>query len=89
MANGSDIVTEMNYREKIEKMPSRERSIFTAMQVYEIRLDVSKNKARICALEHPPKKKILAFGSSLLAIIASIIYSLGVWCGWWTAPPHT
>jgi len=88
MPNGNDMVTEMNYREKIEKMPARERSIFTAMQVYEIRIDVTGNKGRIYKLEHPPKNKLVAFSASLVAFIVAVIYSLGTWCGWWPAPPQ-
>lgn len=84
MANGNDMVNELNYRESIEKMPARKLATFTAMQVYETNIKIVDHGRRLYSLEHPSKKRQLTFGATLITAITSILYAIGAKCGWWT-----
>ena len=83
MANGNELINELNYQEKIEKMPARKLATFTAMRVYETNLTVADHEKRIRKMETPSIKKRLTFGGSAIAFVSAIFYALGVKLGWW------
>lgn len=85
MSNGKELINELNYRQLIEKMPPKELSLFTALQVYEVNINLGKHVADKSA--HPPnqptKKRQLAFGGTIATAVVAGFYALGKQLGWW------
>ena len=88
MANGNEIINELNYRELIEKMPPKKLSQFTALQTYENNITLQKHETRLTAIEShlpsfPSKKRQAAFGGTIVTAIVAAFYTLGKQFGWW------
>ena len=84
MSNGKEMINELNYSELIENMPSKKRSIFTAMQVYELSITLKSHITdKELHLTHPTKKRRLASGSTIVTAVVAGFYTLGRQLGWW------
>ena len=90
MPNGEHLVTELDYREHIERMKPRELAVFTAMQVYESHVIIQSHDHRLEMLEKrssqyrkPSKKRQATFTGSLVAFLSGVLYAMGIRFGWW------
>ncbi len=88
MANGKEMINELNYRELIEKMPPKKLSQFTALQTYENSITLSKHEKRLDTIEarlpnRPSKRRLSVFTGSIVAFVASLLYAMGSRLSWW------
>lgn len=88
MANGKELINELNYRQLIEQMPPKELSRFTALQTYENNITLQKHASRLDVIEtrlpvHPTKKKQVAFGGTIVTAAVAAFYTVGRQFGWW------
>lgn len=88
MSNGKEIINSLNYRQLIEAMPAKERSLFTALQTYENNITLQKHDLRLTVIEdrlppRPTKRRRFAFGGTIVTAIVAAFYTLGRQLGWW------
>jgi len=79
MPNGKDMIAELEFMERIKKMPERELQEFTARETYFTRLKVDKNSNRLDVLESSAKialGKASGIGGAVGAGIGTAIYFL-------------
>jgi len=75
MANGKEMINELDYRQRIKDMKPRELSEFTALQVYETCIIVQKHEKRIITLENRDRKWV-GIGGGIGAVVAAIGYAI-------------
>jgi len=75
MANGRDLINEMDFRERIKTMPDRELSEFTALQVYETCTIVQSHEKRIISLE-TRDRRWAGIGAGIGTVFATVVYAI-------------
>ena len=88
MPNGKEIINELNYRQLIENMPSKELRQFTALQTYENKITLGKHEIRLGDIEAklpmlPTMRRKAAFGGTVFTAISAAFYTIGRQLGWW------
>ena len=87
--NGDDMINELNYREKLRDMPVDERDRLVAVWTFENGIKLGKHEKRLDAIEYrlpvkmPSRRRMYSFGSSVIIVVASLMYAIGNKCGWW------
>ena len=72
MPNGQDLLTKLDFDERIQGMTAKERSLFTAQAVYQLSLKCPKMEIRVASLERGSKKASGVTGGITSGIVVAL-----------------
>ena len=75
MASIGDVNDELEFRNNIRQMKSRELAEFTALQIYDLNIIALSNVKRITKLENRDRKWV-GIGGGIGAIVSAALYAI-------------